>query len=65
MNLLLSKEETKLQKKGVENLSQEELKQWIEICERNANDIKYKKARKSWVASSKSAEKRLDENKGG
>ena len=60
MNMLLSKEETKLQKKGVENLSQEELKQWIEICERNTNDVNYKKARKSWVDSKKSAEERLD-----
>ena len=60
MNMLLSKEETKLQKKGVENLSQEELKQWIEVCERNANDVNYKKARKSWISSGKDAEERLN-----
>jgi hypothetical protein len=30
--LLLSKEELKLQKKGIENLSQEELTIWIEVC---------------------------------
>jgi len=60
MNMLLSKEETKLQKKGVENLSQEELKQWIEVCERNENDVNYKKARKSWIASRKEAEQRLN-----
>lgn len=58
--MLLSKEESKLQKKGVENLSQDELKQWIKICERNANDVKYKKARKSWLTSKKDAEQLLD-----
>lgn len=60
--MLLSKEEKKLQKKGVENLSQEELKQWIEICNRNENDVNFKKARKSWVESRKSAEERLKQN---
>ena len=60
--MLLSKEELKLQKKGVENLTQEELKRWIEICERNENDVKYNKARRTWVKSRQQAEARLEKN---
>ena len=58
--MILSKEEQKLQKKGVENLSQEELKKWIEVCKRNENNINYKKAKKSWIKSRKDAEERLN-----
>ena len=60
--MLLSKEELKLQKKGIENLSQEELKQWIELCKRNENDVKYNKVRRSWVKSRKQAEEQLQKN---
>lgn len=60
--MLLSQEELKLQKKGIENLSQEELKQWIEICKRNENDVKYNKARRSWIKSRKQSEERLEKN---
>lgn len=60
--MLLSKEELKLQKKGIENLSQEELKQWIELCRRNENDVKYNKVRRSWVKSRKQAEEQLEKN---
>ena len=58
--MILSKEEQKLQKKGVENLSQEELKKWIKVCKRNENDVNYKKAKKSWITSRKDAEERLN-----
>jgi hypothetical protein len=57
--LLLSKEESKLQKKGIENLSQEELTIWIEVCKRNENNVKYNKARRSWSQARLEAEKRL------
>ena len=60
--MLLSKEELKLQKKGIENLSQEELTKWIEVCKRNENDVKFNKARRSWVKSRLEAEKRLEQN---
>ncbi len=57
--VLLSKKELKLQKKGVDNLSKEELLEWIEICKRNENTIKFNKARRSWSKSRKEAEKNL------
>jgi len=60
--LLLSKEKLKLQKKGIENLSQEELLRWIEICKRNENDVKFNKARRSWVKSRQKAEDKLEQN---
>ena len=60
--MLLSKEELKLQKKGIENLSKEELKQWIEPCKKNENDVKYNKVRRSWVKSRKQAEEQLEKN---
>ena len=59
--MLHSKEELKLQKKGIENLSQKELLEWIEICKRNENDIKFNKARRSWMKSRQKAEERLEQ----
>jgi len=60
--MILSKEELKLQKKGIENLSQEELLEWIEICKRNENYVKFNKAKRSWGNSRKKAEERLIQN---
>lgn len=60
--MLLSKQELKLQKKGIENLSQEELKEWIVICKRNENDVKFNKAKRGWVKSRQKAEERLKQN---
>ena len=60
--MLLSKEKLKLQKKGIENLSQEELLRWIEICKRNENDVKFNKARRNWVKSRQKAEDKLEQN---
>jgi len=54
--MLLSKEELKLQKKGIENLTQKELNQWVEICRRNENNSKFNKGRMSWAESRKKAE---------
>jgi len=58
--MLLSKEELKIQKKGIENLSQKELKIWIKICERNERDTKFNKSRRSWIKSREKAENRLE-----
>ncbi len=58
--MLLSKEELKIQKKGIENLSQKELEIWIEVCERNEKDAKFKKSRRTWIKSRKKAEERLE-----
>ena len=60
--MLLSKQELKLQKKGIENLSQEELKEWIEVCKRNENNVKFNKARRGWVKTRQRAEERLEQN---
>ena len=60
IKMLLSKEELKIQKKGIENLSQKELKIWIKICERNEGDAKFNKSRRSWIKSRKKSENRLE-----
>jgi hypothetical protein len=60
--MLLSKEELKIQKKGIENLSPKELLEWIDICERNEKNVKFKKARRSWIESRKKAEIKLEQN---
>lgn len=57
--MLLNKEESKLQKKGLNNLSKDELNIWIKICERNEKIVKYNKTRRSWRESREEAEKSL------
>ena len=60
--MLFSKEELKIQKKGIENLSQKELEIWIKVCERNEKEAKFNKNRRSWIKSRKKAENRLEQN---
>lgn len=56
---LLCANEAKLQKKGVGNMTLGELKQWIQVCERNSEKVSHKKARKSWRESQKEALERV------
>jgi len=57
---VLSKEEAKLQKKGISNMSLEELIQWREVCGRNETNIKFKKSRRTWSESKKETEARIE-----
>ncbi len=54
--MVTSKYIRKLSKKGIQNLSKEELLEWINICEENEKTIQYNKARRSWIKSKKEAE---------
>jgi len=52
----LSKDEAKLRKKGVANMSIDELNNWLLICERNEHNSPYSKSRKSWKEAKEKAE---------
>jgi len=45
---LLTKEQVKLQKKGIENMALEELKQWLSACIYNEENVSHNKARRGW-----------------
>jgi hypothetical protein len=57
---LLSKEEAKLQKKGVPNMSLDELKEWVNICTRNEEAVSHNKARRSWKDGRREAQERIE-----
>lgn len=57
---MLSKEEARLQKKGIPNMSRDELIKWHEVCLRNGSAVKQNKARRSWGKEKRKAEEYLE-----
>jgi len=57
--MTLTKYEGKLQKKGIANMSKDELLEWITVCGKYEKDVKFNKARRSWKQEREKAEKRL------
>ena len=55
----LSKDEAKLQKKGIENMNLDELKLWIQTCKRNELTVEHNKARRNWKDIRLKAEERI------
>ena len=55
-----SKEEAKLQKKGISNMSLEELKIWLSVCSRNELNSKFNKGRRSWKEAKEKVEARIE-----
>ena len=56
----LSKVERQLQKKGISNMTLEELHQWYDVCERNEQSTQYSKARRTWKRSRIETEERIE-----
>ena len=57
---MLSKEESQLQKKGIENMTVSEIKTWISICDRNELNSEFNKGRRTWKDSKQKAEEQLE-----
>lgn len=56
----LTKEQEKLRRKDVRDMSIPELQLWISVCNKMENGVKYNKARRSWTKSRGSALDELD-----
>ena len=51
----LTKQEEKLRGKNVRDMNSDELRIWINACDKMENWVKYNKARRSWTESRKQA----------
>lgn len=51
MNNSLTKEEQKLRGKNISDMTLDELKIWINACDKMENNVKANKARRSWTKS--------------
>ena len=56
----LTKQQEKLRGKNVKDMSSDELRIWIDACDKMENWVKYNKARRSWTASRDEAEEELE-----
>jgi hypothetical protein len=59
--IALSKEEAKLQKKGIPNMSLEELNVWLSVCSRNELNSKFNKGRRGWKEEKEKVEARIEQ----
>jgi len=55
----LTKKQEKLRGKKVIDMTDDELRSWINACDRMESQIKYNKARRSWTQSREEAEDEL------
>ncbi len=55
----LTKSQQKLRGRDVKNMTEEQLYDWIEACEKMERWVKFNKARRTWKASRQAAEQEL------
>jgi hypothetical protein len=58
MSQPLTKSQQLLRGKRVADMNEDELRDWIDACNKMENWVKHKKARRSWTASREAAEER-------